>query len=207
MAKLLKYAVILILCAAVCIAIIFIVRDRKDMDTAEVALLDENAGDTELTEYARGVLQYLKDRDYASLANMVHPEYGVVFSPYPTVTLSSANCFLPNEVAKFGGDSQRYTWGLYDGSGLPIEMTVEEYFERFVMDVDFTQSRDYSIDEVYRSGNALENVKEVFPNARFVDFYIPGEDMDINWRSLKLVFESHDGKLYLTAVIHGENTI
>ena len=46
MAKLLKYAVILILCAAVCIAIIFIVRDRKDMDTAEVALLDENAGDT-----------------------------------------------------------------------------------------------------------------------------------------------------------------
>ena len=75
------------------------------------------------------------------------------------------------------------------------------------MDVDFTQSRDYSIDEVYRSGNALENVKEVFPNARFVDFYIPGEDMDINWRSLKLVFESHDGKLYLTAVIHGENTI
>ena len=40
------------------------------------------------------------------------------------------------------------------------------------MDVDFTKSSQYSVNEVSRSGNALENVKEVFPNGSFVEMCI-----------------------------------
>ena len=207
MTKLLKYAVVPILCIAVCVTVVFIVRGTGKKGGADVELLREGAGDEELADYAQTVLKYLKNRDYDALAAVAHPEYGVVFSPYPTVSLSSANCFSPKEISGFDDDRQRYAWGIYDGSGLPIEMTVEGYFERFVMDVDFTKSSQYSVNEVSRSGNALENVKEVFPNGSFVDFYMPGQDMDINWRSLKLVFESYEGALRLTAVIHGENTI
>jgi hypothetical protein len=63
---------------------------------------------------------------------------------------------------------------------------------------------------IVMSGNSLENIKEVFPNARFVDFHIPGTDQEsggLDWSSIRLGFEHDEGELKLTVILHSEWTI
>ena len=57
MTKLLKYAVVPILCIAVCVTVVFIVRGTGKKGGADVELLREGAGDEELADYAQTVLK------------------------------------------------------------------------------------------------------------------------------------------------------
>ncbi|NLA87952.1 MAG: hypothetical protein GX847_11880 [Clostridiales bacterium] len=66
------------------------------------------------------------------------------------------------------------------------------------------------MDKVIRSGNSLENIKEVFPNVRFVDFHLAGTDQEsggLDWSSLRLGFEEFKGELRLTVILHSEWTV
>jgi hypothetical protein len=163
----------------------------------------------ELVELAYDVLDTIKEGDYKALAEFVHPEYGVVFSPYATINLVSNKCFTAAQIAAFPQDETKYVWGLFDGSGEPIEMTPAQYFARFVMDKDYTKADQIGINRIIRSGNALENINEVFPNARYVDFHIEGapEHTGLDWGSLRLGFEDYKGELRLTIILHSEWTI
>ncbi len=162
-----------------------------------------------LVEMAYDILEAIKERDFKKLAGFVHPEYGVVFSPYATINLVTNKCFTAAQVEAFPQDDTKYVWGLFDGSGEPIEMTPAQYFDRFVMDKDFTKADLIGIDRIIRSGNALENIDEVFPNARYVDFHIEGspEHTGLDWGSLRLGFEDYNGELRLTIILHSEWTI
>ena len=163
----------------------------------------------ELISLAYQAARAIKSRDWLALSQMVHPEYGVVFVPYGTVVLQTNRCYTAESVADFGRNTNSYIWGLYDGRGDPIELTVAEYFTEFVYDFDYLSVKTIGVNTILRSGNSLENIKEVFPNGRFVDFYNHGtaEYGNLDWSSLRLVFEEYQGKLMLTAIIHNEFTV
>jgi hypothetical protein len=170
----------------------------------------EQIHNSELIEKAYAVLDDIKNGDYGALARSVHPEYGVIFSPYATISLSSNKCFTSNQVADFETDANAYVWGVYDGSGDPIEMTPAEYFARFVYNKDFSRAPAIGVNYVVRSGNALENITEVFPDVRFVEFHSPGDDKNPDshsWNSLRLGFEEYAGALRLTVILHSEWTV
>jgi len=182
--------------------------DNTRSNTGTRDTLSDNA---ELTSLAYDVLGYMIDGDYRALSNVVHPEYGVVFSPYATVSVATNKCFQADQVAAFGSDTAVYVWGVYDGSGEPIELTVEGFLTEFVAVSDYADAAVVGINRIVRSGNALENITDVFPYVRFIDFHIPGGDRDsvddLDWRSLRLGFELHEGKLWLTAVVHSQWTV
>ncbi len=149
-------------------------------------------------------------RDYEGLSKMVHPEYGVVFSPYSNISLASDKCFTPSQVAAFGSDSASYVWGTYDGSGEPIEMTPADYFNTFVYNANYASAPVLGINYIVKYGNSLENVSDVFPDGLFVDFHFPALSDNLegaDWCTLRLVFEEYDGVLMLTAVIHCQMTV
>ena len=160
---------------------------------------------TELTALSYSIINHIKDGDFQALSLVAHPEYGVVFSPYATITLSKSKCFQPEQIALFGSDTNLYVWGVYAGSGEPIEMTVADYLSQFVLYRDYSASAILGINRIVRSGNALENIKDVFPNLQFVDFHIPGnadnDGEDCAWSSLRLGFEEYDGSLWLTLIL------
>ncbi|NLO48424.1 MAG: hypothetical protein GX111_08925 [Clostridiales bacterium] len=176
----------------------------------------DNAGNTECVlknwqavNLAYLTVSFLRLNDYVSLSTLVNPEFGLVLSPTPTVSLSSNQCFSAEQVAAFGSDITEYVWGVTNGSGEPIELTPSEYFARYVYKQDYAFAKTIGVNQIVRSGNALENVPEVFPDAEFVDFYMPGEtigETDSSWTILRLVFEENDGKLMLAAIIHSEYT-
>ncbi len=184
-----------------------IVGNRAKTDTVS---LSADATSAELTEFAFDILGYIKIKDFDALSQIVHPEFGVVFSPYATINLASNKAFTAAQVKDFAIDKNQYVWGKYDGSGNPIELTPSDYFKTFVFDKDFTLSSEIGVDTIIKSGNSLENIKEVFPYARFVDFHIPGTDPSydgIDWGSIRLCFEEYEGKLKLTVILHSQWTI
>ncbi len=163
----------------------------------------------ELYEIAVEAAEYIKYGDYVSLASMVHPVYGVYFSPTPTINLKNNQCFDQYEVAAFDSDDSSYVWGNAGGEMLPIEMDIKTYMGTYVYDYDYVSASLVSINAPAKTGNSLENIVESFPKGQYVDLCFPGtaENEFNDWRILRLVFEDYEGTLRLTAIIHSQYTI
>lgn len=170
---------------------------------------DSGVSNSLLTDIALETASALRAGDYEALSELVHPDYGLVFSPYATVNLNTNLRFTPEEVAAFGDSTGKFTWGLFSDGGEPITMTVADYMARYVFDRDYTKSPLIGLNYTVRTGNARENVTESFPGAQFADLCYPGtaENEYADWRILRLVFEPYDDTLRLTAVVHSEATI
>lgn len=152
----------------------------------------------------------LLKEDYAALSGYVHPELGVTFTPYSTVDRENDLCFTAAQIKGLAQDKTIYTWGIVDGRGDPIRMTMEDYFHRYVYDADYTQAGEIGIDRIITSGNALENISAAYSDCRFVDFCLPSADPvnnGLDWHSLKLVFQPMDDRWFLVGIVHGEWTI
>ncbi len=175
----------------------------------ETPVLD-TGNNTLLLDRANEAITALKNQDYAALSTFVHPTKGLVLTPYSTVDLDANLKFSSLQIATLANNNTKYIWGVTDGKGDPIEQTMSEYFARYVYNADFANAPIIGVDQVLGSGNALENVKEVFPEARFVEYYFPGLNPEYNgfdWCGLKLVFEVYRNEYRLTALIHSEWTI
>lgn len=152
----------------------------------------------------------MQQRDWDALSSFVHPELGVTFTPYSTVEPNVDLNFSAKQIKKLAEDDTPYVWGMTDGKGDPIQMTMLDYFERYVYNVDYCQAPQIGIDRIMVSGNALENITDAYPDCRFVDFCYPSIDPaygGADWCSLKLVFQALDGHWYLVGVVHGEWTV
>lgn len=178
---------------------------RKDENASTPA--DSNRA--ALASLAYSILGKIKDGDFAALSQAAHPEYGVVFSPHATINLVTNKCFTAEQIAAFGTDTQLYVWGVYT-TGEPIELTPTGYFAQFVTDKDYSNAAVVGINHIVRSGDALDNIAEVFPDALFIDFCFPGSEngagADDGWRSLRLGFEEYEGALRLTVILHSQWT-
>lgn len=159
---------------------------------------------------ACAVNRCFQQQDWATLAAYVHPRRGVTFTPYSTVEPDSDLTFTADQIKNLTQDQHVYTWGFEDGRGDPIQMTITQYFARYVYDRDYTQVSQIGIDRIMTGGNALENLTEEYPGCRFVDFSFPSADPvndGLDWSSLKLVFQAEGEHWYLVGVVHGEWTI
>ena len=161
-----------------------------------------------LLNTACAALRAIQQRDYSSLAAYVHPERGLTFTPYSTVDVNSDLNFNQSQVKKFAGDTNRYVWGAIPGTGELIQMIPEEFISRYIFGSDYTQASKIGVDKINISGNALENVTEVYPDCRFVEFTFPATEAGgQNWSSLKLVLAPAETKWYLVALIHSQWTV
>lgn len=156
------------------------------------------------------VIAALKEKDMARLAECIHPEKGVCFSPYSHIDIQNDLVFTADKMKDILKDKTVYMWGAYDGSGEPIKLTFTQYFEKFVYDKDFANPKDVGYNRVIHQGNTLVNISEVYPQSRFNDYYFPGFDPKyegMDWESLRLIFEEYKGDWYLVAIAHGQWTI
>jgi hypothetical protein len=161
-----------------------------------------------LVDMAYEVLELIKNQDYISLSQLIHPEKGVTFTPYSYVT--GNNRFSADDLRQAAANNASHNWGEYDGSGNPIIMTFEEYFARFVYNENYIDAPVIGVNHIVNTGNAIENVMEFYPEAQFVEFHFPSIDpefLGLDWCTLKLVFEQYDDSLKLVAIIHSEWTI
>lgn len=156
------------------------------------------------------VLHMLKDKDMSRLSKLVHPDKGVRFSPYSYV---NADKDVKITSAAFSGlmaETKKRLWGSFDGTGDPIDVTFSEYYKKFVYDADFVSAPQIVFSQPVQRGNSPVNIKEVYPDAQFIEYYFPVIDPQYNgmdWRSLFLVWEQKGDNWYLVGIIHNQWTI
>jgi len=169
----------------------------------------DDAANADITMLAFNVLGHIKDDDFAALSHVIHPEFGVVFSPCATINLSTNRRFNAEQIASLDNDTSVYVWGVYNGSGEPIELTPADYFIQFIPAANHIDAPIIGINQIVRSGNALENITDIFPNAKFIDFHVPGGEPveEFDWSSLRLGFEEYNGDLRLVAIVYTTWTV
>lgn len=162
-----------------------------------------------IEERAKNVLTAIKNYDMEKLADAIHPDKGVRFSPYGYVDVENHLVFTAEEVKNLASDSKTYLWGYYDGSGEPITLNFSDYYRKFIYDVDFVNAEQVGYNKKLSFGNSLDNSSEVYKNSIIVEYYFPGFDPryeGMDWRSLRLVFEKKNDTWYLAGIIHDQWT-
>ncbi|MCB2209356.1 hypothetical protein KQH62_00550 [bacterium] len=151
----------------------------------------------------------LAEKDLAALADLVHPEMGVRFSPYAYVE-EEQQVFMADQLPGLFDSDEVYHWGVYDGSGQPIDMTFSDYYDQFVYSLDFSNADETAVNERLGQGNSLNNIGEFYPDSSFVEYYISGMDPQydgMDWQSLRLVFKQEGEQWLLVGIVHDEWTI
>jgi hypothetical protein len=155
-------------------------------------------------------LGLLKNMDMQEFSKMIHPDKGVRFSPYGHVTMDTDLVFNAKQIANIQSDDKLYSWGIYDGSGAPIEFTFKDYYNKFLWDKDFTTATETGYNRIIGKGNTINNSFEVYPNSIIVEYHFTGFDPQyegMDWESLKLVFEKKGTIWYIIGIIHDQWTI
>ena len=185
------------------------------LQQAAANLLPASSAEAERVVGARAgeAVAALQAADMAKLAELVHPDLGVRFSPYAYVRADGdkADVVLRREQLR-GAMNERtvFHWGHFDGTGRPITMQFEDYYKRFVYDVDFAEAPAVGYNQVLGRGNTLNNLFQVYAGAMVVEYHFPGFDekfQGMDWKSLRLVFQEHEGAWYLVGIIHDQWTI
>ncbi|MFN1215448.1 hypothetical protein ACKW6Q_00565 [Chryseobacterium kwangjuense] len=154
------------------------------------------------------ILLALKNKDYKAFASFIHPEKGISFSMYGFVDPGEGTHFSKADFEKNLPTKTLFTWGAMDGSGDPYKATINEYLTKWVFSKDFTASQ-YSLNKFLREGNSLNNLQKIYPGKDFTENYIKGTEKngDMDWKTLRFVFEEFEGKQYLIAVVNDQWTI
>ena len=164
----------------------------------------------ELKTQAQQVLQVLKNNQLRKLAEYVHPEQGVLFSPYAHLDPDQDVILSADTIKKLAEQDSTIRWGYEDGSGKPIELTLDKYIQQYVYDASFLEADSISINTTHQFGNSINNLKDVFPQADVVEYYLPGQKEEyggMDWKALRLVFEQKDNQRYLVGIVHSAWTI
>lgn len=176
---------------------------------AEMEAQINTSTSTSLLSTAINVIELIKSQDMMGLSAYVHPEAGIRFTPYFYVDTQIDQVFTEQEVAGLMQNNQIIEWGSFDGSGHPIELKFNDYYDLFVYDEDFANAEMIGNNIAIGKGNVLDNVDIAYPNGSFIEFHFSQIDPQyegMDWRSLRLVFEELEGAWYLVGIIHGQWT-
>ncbi len=154
------------------------------------------------------VLNALSKQDMDKVSRYVHPQKGVLLSPFGTVDKNRAQVLMPSQVKELFQvpNQKQLEWGTDDGKGDPIRLTPQAYFKKYVYDVEFSETELVTYDGIYKETNRIHNIEEVFPNSHYVEFFVPGSEEyeGMDWKSLKLVFSEHNNDYYLIGIVHDQ---
>lgn len=106
--------------------------------------------------------------------------------------------------------NRSYSRGAYDGSGQPIDLSIGQYFEKFVNDADYAAAPEVLYNQSIQRGNTINNIAQAYADRQWVEFYFSGFDAQyegMDRKSLTLVFGQVNDERYLIGIVHGSRTI
>jgi hypothetical protein len=163
--------------------------------------------DTALMNLSVSILKYLKIKDIKKLAEFIDSSSPVRFSPYGYVDTLHDKKLSAKELMAYSKNQKKIHWGIYDGTGYPINLSLNKYFEKFVYDMDFLNAKQKSINKIISGGSTYNNLVSIYPDCDFTQFYFPGSEAKYNgmdWKALVLVFKKDGGIYYLVGLIHDQ---
>ena len=166
--------------------------------------------EAQILQQAEQIQNYLATDNYQALTAFIHPTKGVRFSMYAYVHKDSDKVFSREQFTTYLQQSRiKFTWGAKDGSGELHITTLPDFLNNWVAAEQY-EVKSATFNKFQGSGNSLNNLKEAYPSADFVEFYHSGKNPEyqgMDWRAMRLVFEEYQGKYYLVAIVNDQWTI
>lgn len=184
-------------------------RDQSGWAPTEHLARQKGTLPEDIVQHSLQVLELIEDNDLQALTNHIHPSSCLRFSPYPYLQPED-QVVCPPQIRELKSQPEPVLWGRFDGSGKPINMTYGAYYDQFIYDQNYLKAPVIGLNQAVSTGNAPNNIPEVYPGAVFIEYHFPGIDPQyggLDWRSLRLVYQQIDSTWYLTAIVHGEWTI
>lgn len=182
--------------------------ETKNQQPTEQVVEEPVPDSIAVLQLANDIVQALKKEDYRVLGDAVGNEGKVRLSPYAMVD-SMQNAL--NKIELYSSTSVEMAWGNFDGSGGPIQLSIDNYFKKFVYDHDYASDPKVQIayNRFIGTGNSLNNLKAFYPNHSFVEYYYPGTDKyeQMDWSSLRLVFKKVGDTFLLVGIVHDQWTV
>lgn len=171
--------------------------------------VEEAAPDSVIVlKLANDIVQALSKKDYQALGDALGNEGKVRFSPFAMVD-STQNTL--SKIELYSSTSKEMAWGNYDGSGKPIQLSIDDYFKQFVYNHNYASDSKVQIayNRFIGRGNSLNNLKEFYANHHFVEYYYPGTEKydQMDWSCLRLVFKKEGDSFLWVGIIHDQWTI
>ena len=119
----------------------------REVRSPQPAARSDAQAEPSVLQAAKQVVEAFRAKDGMRLAVLVHPEKGVQFSPSAYVNIENDVVFSSAQVSQFWTDHKTFTWGFADGTGDAINMTPSEYYDRYIMNRDFSKPSAISVNE------------------------------------------------------------
>ena len=180
--------------------------------TAPSTYEDPQVAKSVIKQRATEVMAALMQTNGGQLAQFAHPVDGIQFSPYSFIDPVNNQRITPTNLATLLSSPTVMTWGAYDGSGEPINLTFAAYWAKFIYDHPFATAPSVTYNTSVGKGNTVNNVFDIYPPSQYitVEYHFAGFDPQyegIDWSSLRVVFAPYNGNWYVTAIIHDQWTI
>ena len=153
------------------------------------------------------ILKSIKTRNYKKFASFIHPQDGIRFSPYAFIGTTDIK-FSASEVLLIAKQHIVINWHSSWEDTAELK-TIDQYFKKFVYDVDFLNAELKSVNKFHSQGTDLNNITEAYPGCDVVEFFFSGfkkEYEGMDYRALRLVFKMQNKHPYLIAIVHDEWT-
>lgn len=130
----------------------------------------------------------------------------IIFSPYPYLSEKSVK-LNTEEISKLLNSDSVLFWGKYAGSGEDINLSFNDYYNKFVFDKKYDSIPPVLLN-VENRGTYQNNIKEFIPGSFIAEFYSEGTEKysNMDWTSLYLVFAKNKDKYTLKAIVHNSWT-
>ena len=154
------------------------------------------------------IMNALKNKDMELLSQFVSPAW-VRFSPYNYVDIQQDVILKQSDLNSLWDSDQKSIWWTEDGSGRPIDITFQQYFFKYIYDVDFANAPQKLENKKVTRGNMVNNIWDVYAGKYFIEYYFSWFDPQYEWmdrRSLTLVFDKINNEWKLMWIVHAQRT-
>ena len=186
-----------------------VLQEKVDQLADGIAMTMADTDNEQVMCLSLQAMEMIADQDFTALEGITDASTGIRYSPYPYVSASDL-IFTGSGISDFFTDPVIYSFGSYDGSGDPIDLTKADYYLNFIYDEDFLTAPHISVNWILGTGNMITNHESFYPSSKTVEFHYSGFDptySGMDWRSLRLVFQKFGADWKLVGIIHGQWTV
>ena len=161
-----------------------------------------------LDEVASAVLKSLKTKDLPALSLLAGKEW-IRFSPYEHVDIQHDIVLSPEQIKAGLTTNRSFLRWTQDGSGKPLDLSIGQYWDRYVYDVDFVKAPVVTKNTGEQRGNVINNIIDIYTGKQVIEYYFSWFDTQyqgMDRRSLSVIFDKEDGQWKVIGVVHGQWT-
>ena len=145
-------------------------------------------------------LYALSTSELNALSDYITADSGLIFSSFN----GGKYKFKKDQIKSFSkSDTTKYHFGVWDGSGLDINLTLNEYIKQCVYTEDYLDVKPIDVIKALKAGqsfssNNFDDILVEHPGCFVKSFHKPSD----HWNVIDIVMTPREGKWYIVEIRH-----